>query len=56
MHTKYGYVPNSRKKICLLGNELLPKFYDIFKARAGGNIPEMKKMFIEERDRLYFIN
>ena len=56
MHTKYGYVPNARKKICLFGNELLPKFYDSFKARAGGNIPEMKKMFIAERDRQYFIN
>ena len=50
MHTKYGYVPNARKKICLFGNELLPKFYDSFKARAGGNIPEMKKMFIAERE------
>ena len=56
MHTKYGYVPNARKKICLFGNELLPKFYDSFKERAGGNIPEMKKMFIAERDRQYFIN
>ena len=26
MHTEYGYVPNARKKICLFGNELLPKF------------------------------
>ena len=40
----------------LNGNELLPKFYDSFKARAGGNISEMKKMFIAERDRQYFIN
>ena len=32
------------------------KFYDSFKARAGDNIPEMKKMLIAERDRQYFIN
>ena len=44
------YIPlylytNARKKVCLFGNELLLKFYDSFKARAGGNIPEMKKIF-----------
>lgn len=47
---------NATKKICLFGNELLPTFFDSFKVRSGGNVPEMKRMFVAERDRQYFVN
>ena len=44
-----------KRKFCLFGNELLPKCFDSFKVRCGGNVPELKRMFLADRDRQYFI-
>ena len=44
-----------KEHLCIW-RSILPKFFNIYKVRAGGNIPEIKKMLIAERDRQYFIN
>lgn len=52
---KYGYVEDAKRKISMFGNELLPTFFSSYKERAGSDPALMKKMFIAERDRQYFI-
>ena len=51
--TKYGFVPDAKRRIALFGNKLLPDFYESFKTRAGANAALMKQVFIAERDRQY---
>ena len=52
---KYGWVPNAKRNKSLFGNELLPRFYDSFRERAGSDPSVMRKMFIAERDRRYSV-
>ena len=54
MHTKYGYVPNARKKICSFGNELLPKFSDSFRdpySQSSGR-PRRPKHRMDDQNNL----
>ena len=52
---KYGWVPNAKRNITLFGNELLPRFYDSFRERAGSDPSVIRKMFIAERDTQYSV-
>ena len=52
---KYGWVPNAKRNKSLFGNELLPRFYDSFRERAGSDPSVMRKMLIAERDRRYSV-
>ena len=49
--TKFGFVPDAKRRISLFENKVLPDFYKSFKVRAGSNVQLMKRMFIAERDR-----
>ena len=51
--TKYGFVPDAKRRIALFGNKLLPDFYESFKTRAGANAELMKQAFITGRDGQY---
>ena len=44
--TKYGFVPDAKRRIALFGNKLRPDFYESFKTRAGANAALMKQAFI----------
>ena len=53
MFSKYGFVPDAKRRIALFGNKLLPNFYESLKTRAGANEALMKQAFLAERDRQY---